>query len=323
VTTFATTLGALPPGVVYSNTADSFFAVASTAANQALVSTGADSFAFLPQQNLPSPAFSRGIVQMALTTVGGSTLYPIYTNLTTVGSSSSNYNAAAVVLSGNFVPNNGHSIVKIEWSMTINNTQDFGVANLYLFPTLNPAPFGSSGDSTFQSGDIAVSCKGSVFFNPGLTFIDEIPFAICVFKTGTGSTGGINQSDYVLFTEYAAQPSGSLDIDPFVLVGATPVVVTTIDLTSNPTSTARYYTGTVLYADAANLISNVQAFQFLVQYNFTSNTTTASIGPSNSLAAAPFLTYAVVGNIVTISAVGIAGETFNCKMIVEMFQGGI
>lgn len=326
--TYATPLGAMKPGVVFRNTTGSFSSVASngfasTAQPQVLVSTGASSYAFVPQQNMPSPPYSTGIVQMALTNVGGATPYPIYTTqLNVVGSDTSNYDAAAVVLSGTFTPYNAMSTVQVDWAMTINNTQDFAWANLYIYPNDIPTPFGTSNNAAYQAGDISNKVSGTVFLS-GLSFLDEIPFAICVFKSGTGTTGGISPYDYVLITEYAntnPQPPQSVNV---ILSNATPVTLFTVDLSGNGLSASQYISGTVLYADMANLISNTQTFQILIQYNFTSNTTTCTVGPGNAIAANPFLTYTIAGNVVSINAVGLAGETFNTTCNYTFLQGSI
>jgi hypothetical protein len=322
VASYATPLGALPAGVVYRDAAGAFSAVASTAANQVLTSTGVSSFAFVPQQNLPSAPFSYGITQMALTTVGGAVLYPIFNPISFVGNSTSLYNAAAVVLSGTFTPYNPMSTIKVEWAMTLSNSQDFAYANLYLYPAYITSPFASSNDVTFQAGDISTSVKGSIYFT-GLSFVDEIPFAICVFKSGVGTTGGINQSDYVLFTEYDNQAPLPPQTASAVLTDATPVTLFSVDLSGSGIPNSRYISGSVIYADAANLISNSQTFQILIQYSSTSNTTTCTVGPGNSLAANPFLTYTIVGNTVSVNAVGLVGETFNTTCNYTFLQGSV
>jgi len=322
VASYATPLGALPAGVVYRNTTGSFSSVSAPAAGQVLTSTGVGSFAFVPQENLPSPAFSGGVIQMAMINFYGfSPPYPVFNSLTTAGNSTSLYDPAAVVMSGNFTPFNAMSTIKVEWSMTLSNTQDFAYANLYIYPEFINTPFGSTGDVTFQAGSIATSCKASIFLS-GLSFVDNIPFAICVFKSGIGTTNGINQSDYILFTEYATtnpQPPQSASA---VLTDATPVTLFTLD-PAGPNSVSRYVSGTVIYADAANLISNSQTFQILIQYNATSNTTTCTVGPGNALAVAPFLTYTIVGTAVSVNAVGIVGQTFNTTCNYTFLQGSV
>jgi len=322
VASYATPLGALPAGVVYSNAVGEFASVASVPNinNQVFVSTGPNSYTFVSPGNMPSPPFSSGIVQMSLTNVGG-TAFPVFPSLPIVGDNNSAYDPAAVVLAGVFTPFNAMSLVKVEWSMTIENTQDFGYANLYLYPDFITTPFGSSGDATAQTGFLACSCRGGVFFS-GLSFVDAIPFAICVFTTGTGTTNGINPSDYVLITEYAntnPQPPQSANA---VLSDATPVSLFTVDL-SGGKSASQYISGTVIYADFANLISNSQTFQILIQYNMTSNSTTCTVGPANALAAAPFLTYTIAGNTVSVNAVGIVGQTFNATCNYTFLQGSI
>jgi len=319
-TSFSTGIGTVAPGVTYMDTSGAFHGIAASAANEVLVSSGAGSYVFLPEQNLPSPSYSTGALQIALFNLGGAA-FPSLT-VTQTGSATSNYSAAAEVMSFNFVPHSPTSQIQINYSFSMQNSQTFAFANIYFFGAQGVlTPFASTGDTNYQTGNTAGKCQASLHF-PDIAFVDVIPVSICMFKSGIGTCTAGNPSDFVMVTEFAQSTPLPPYTVTFSLSGATPTLITTFNASGSSAPQSLYISGSVLFADVANLISvTIPNFQFLVQYNGA--TTTCTVGPSSATAAAPSLQYTVVGNVVSVYGVGIAGQSFTGSYNYTFLQGGI
>lgn len=297
-----------------------FHGTQTAASAQALVSTSTSAYTFLPQQNLPSSPYSNGILQVALYNLFGPTFPSI--SVTTTGDNTSNYDAAAQAMAFNFLPYSQTSTVLINYSFSFENSNTFGYANLYIYPSLLPGPFASTGDADSVVGETIGKAKAFLELSV-IDFLDNFPFAICLFKTGAGTCFAGQPTDFVCITEVANTAPLPVQHATASITGTTPGAITTFDISGLGQSASMYIQGTVLFSDTLNVLSSTQDFMFFINYNGPSNVTTCTVGPSNNTSVAPYLTYGVSSNVVTVYGVGVTGSTFNISFNYTIVQGGL
>lgn len=319
--TYSTAVGALSPGLLVSDQNTGVFSsLSAPTSNQVLVSTGTNSYSYVPVTNLPSPQSSTGIIQFALYNLGGSP-FPSQT-ITAMGDQTTNYDAAAQVLSCNFTPYSQTSSISIEFYYTAQSMNSAITVNLYAIPSSLPSPFAYGQIYNTQGANLASGCTG-VFEVGQIDFTNSLNLALCAFTNtaASGQTGGAVY-DYILVKEFANNRNPFLTAQ-VTSTSATPVTLLSIDVSQGETGvpSSAWIHGSVTFFDSANLISNMQKnWMVLAQYNGT--TTTVEIGPVYTLTGVPTLTYTISGSTLTIAVVGEAGQTFICKANYQLTYGG-
>lgn len=313
--TVITDIGSFVPGVVYSNGPGSFSSIPSPGAGYYLASNGANSYVFT--KNFAASQISYGVTNASFIALTGGSPAPAIT--APVGDNSSNYDAAAQVLSTTWGAASPLSLVSITSSATCSVANSTAYINIYADPPQIPAPE-SSGNSVamdYPSGVIvAPTVTGFTYGNIG--FVVPITSSACVFTSTASSVSAGYPGDFLLVEELVPLNSNNVSTATCTSTSATPVTLFTI--TTDGSLDAYFCTGTVVFGDTAFLNSNSASFMFLLQQGTTGGPI-VSVGPSSSLSAAPYLSYSIASNTLTVSVVGIASSTFDCKATYTVIEG--
>jgi hypothetical protein len=295
-----------------------FSSVAQSASSQVLVSTAPNTYAFIPSSVQTSPAFGNGIIQMQMVTYGPGGSYPRLPVLP-VGDSTSDYNAAGLVLQTTFTPT-AQSRIVLEYCVTASANNGTVYINAYADPIQLPAPFASGSLLTCLGTETLVSSIYGGFSSGDLFFSDPLTVSLCAFgSAGATIASAANVNDYLLIWSFD-DASSNQQTATATSISAVPVPLFTIS-TSNPPPTSVVVIGTVAFFDAANSVGNTQTLLFAVENN--SGTAVVVNGPVQSAVAIPSLTYDVSGGDVTVNVVGQTGVTYNCAAQLQQIQGGI
>lgn len=298
MSTFASPLGSLTPGLVVLNSSGVSSGFSALGTTQYVVSTGAN--AYTTSAHVPQPSVT-GLVQEIM--------YPVtYVATPATGTQLSVYNGAAVLCSATIQPLYANSIFSFEWNVTISTTGGTACLNAYEFT--GPSPIGFSIALMTGAATNYIPTSGSVI--GAWAYTTPLTFSLCVFSPTPASVSGSysGNSDYCLISEY--NTTGTVPTNITVTsTSATPVTLFTI---TGAVSTSVYIRGTVSYFDSVQLVGSMQTFQMLLQTPSSGSSTLAFNNvSSNSLALSPSLTAAIATNTLTIQVVGIASKTFECK----------
>jgi len=295
-------IGVFNPGVVYvqeNNTFSSF----PISAGEMIVSTGPNTFAGV--SNIPQSRV-KGVVQRIIFPISGTGV-----NLP-VGNDTSNYNAASQLFNISFIPRYSTSFLSMKWNVTSIVNAQTNYYNLYAF--LGPTPLlGASCSNTDPSLDY-LPCSGMIAGQFGS--VVQLNLQICGFSSaGTGQA--YSAGSYAVVTEYNTLGEDVVTATA-TSTSATPVLIADIPVNGG---TSLYVSGTCLFADVNGVLSNGSNFSTVVQFPSAGVASMVGGGPiGNSLSTSPSLSFAIVSNNLQISAVGIAGETFDCTLTYKAIQ---
>ena len=301
----ANTFAEIAPGISYINNSGVVSSLSAPVSNMFLSSTGINTYTFVSSVNAPKSELSTGILQLGVAVLGGAVFPSIPVG--TVGSATSVYDAAALVLSYDFLPYSQTSDLFVEYALTSSCNNSTVFANLYAIPSVFPNPIRTAKSEQTTSSNIYSSCvAGASIGNLGVT--GSINFSVCAFNSGTGTSSCGSPNDYILVTEVGKNVASVLTAS-VTSTSATPVTLFTLAADDvGPFPQGHMVSGQVGFFDTANLIGSFQDFMFVLAYDGFNST--VSVGPAYSPVSEPSLTYSLSGNVLTVSVVGIASQTF-------------
>jgi hypothetical protein len=296
--TYSTPLGSVTSGLILMSNSGSVSGFSGTAAGQYVISTGANTY--LTTSNAPqSPA--TGVVQEVT--------FPITpVSAPAVGTQTTVYNASSLLCTATIQPLYSNSIFSLEWFITCITKSANVYVNAYEFT--GPSPIGFS-EVTYSNSPVCyIPTSGALI--GAWSYTTPLTFSLCAFASTTAqaSVSFSGSSDFCMITEYNA--TGIVPTAVTVTsTSATPVTLFTV---VGAASTSVYIFGTVYYFDSVQTAGSAQTFQLVLQTPSSGSSTLAfSNVAGNSLALSPSLSTSISTNTLTVSVIGIAGKTFECK----------
>lgn len=307
----------VPPqkgAVVYAVGPQGFSSVASSQAGQYLAAVGVNNYAFI--NYFATSPISFGVINATFTTISGGSPIPSLSSVP-IGNNSTNYDVAAQALGVTWGVASQLSSVNVTTSVTLGVAQGLGYLNIYADPGQLPAPetSGNSVESNYTVGTmVAPAVSGFSYGN--ISFIVPVSSYACAFSSVAGTSAGY-PGDFMLVEEIVPLNSNDLLTATCTSTSATPVTLFTI---VSSALTSFFVTGTVVFGDAGYANSNSLDFMFILQQG-TSGPPVVTAGPGDALAISPGLSYSITGNTLTVSVVGIASYTYNCKASYRVLAG--